>query len=1188
MSVFRFARSRALCLLLTLCASAVASAAAFTAGNLAVYRVGDGGTLVNTGNAVFIDEYSPSGALVQSIALPTVVAGANKQLIASGTAASEGLLTRSVDGQCLWLTGYARDVGGTGSISGTTALAVPRVVGRVAADGTINTTTALTDFASTVSIRAAAATDCSNAWIAGGNTGVGYVALGSTAVANAGNSIVSTTITNLRQISIAAGQLYISTASGTAVRVGMVGTGLPTTSGNAIAILPGVPTSGEPYAFFFADLSPSVPGVDTLYVASDDAGALTKYSLVAGSWVSNGLIGANADDYRGVTGVVSGGTVTLYAVRKGGLAAAGGGELVSIIDSSGYNGAFAATPTLMTTAAANISFRGVALTPINTPPTTPTVTLSVSTNSASEAARTVVTLTATASSAVATAQTVTVAISGTGVTPSDYTLSSTTITIAAGQTTGTATFTVVDDGVAEGPETAIITLTTPSAGITLGAPSSGNVAVADSSPTSITRIHTVQGSGSASPLVGQVVTIEGIVTASFQATTELSGFFVQEEDANADADPLTSEGIFVFHTATPVAAGNKVRVTGTVTELGTTVGATLTEITTATVSIVSSGNPLPAAVTLTLPVAAQGDLERFEGMRVQTAQTLTVSQNFALARFGELTLSANGRLPQPSNFIDPNDAIASGTTSSGTSNVAAITAQIDLNKRSSILLADTKSTQNVPVIPFLDPVDKTLRVGSTLASLSGVLTQSFGNFAIHPTTAPVFAYAARPLTPPAVGGALKVASFNVLNFFNGDGAGGGFPTARGADTLVEFNRQKAKTVAALCGLGADVVGLMEMENDAATAAPALNELTAALSATNGCGAWSFVANPVGWGSFPGSTDAIRPALIYRNTAVATVGAALSPNDPAFTQGRAPVAQTFRVISGASSGATLSVIVNHFKSKGGVGTGLDADQGDGQANFNDARKKQATALLSFITTVQAAANDPDVLVIGDLNSYSEEDPIDILRAGGLVKLDSGGYSYVFDAQTGSLDHALATPSLVAQITNTGVWHINADEPIILDYNLEFKSPLTCTVSCLSPDYFAPTPFRSSDHDPVLVGMLLDAPTLDIDDSAPATPYDAATDGVLLLRYLLGFRDDALISGAISAAARRNATQIAAHIAANLTRFDVDGDGSTLATTDGIMILRRLLGITDAAAITQGAKNSSRTDADVVLAIDALKP
>lgn len=216
-------------------------------------------------------------------------------------------------------------------------------------------------------------------------------------------------------------------------------------------------------------------------------------------------------------------------------------------------------------------------------------------------------------------------------------------------------------------------------------------------------------------------------------------------------------------------------------------------------------------------------------------------------------------------------------------------------------------------------------------------------------------------------------------------------------------------------------------------------------------------------------------------------------------------------------------------------------------------------------------------------------MDILRAGGLVDLAKGEHSYVFDGQSGSLDHAMVTPSLMTQVTNAGIWNINSDEPIVLDYNVEFKNNPNCTsTTCTSPDYYQPTPFRSSDHDPVLVGMTLGAPSLDIDDSAPSTKYDAATDGLLLLRYLLGYRDAALTAGAIGAAARRDATQIAQHISDTLSRFDVDGDGQTLAMTDGVMILRRMLGIGGAAAITQGVKNSARSDADVVLAIDALKP
>lgn len=755
-------------------------------------------------------------------------------------------------------------------------------------------------------------------------------------------------------------------------------------------------------------------------------------------------------------------------------------------------------------------------------------------------------------------------------------------TIAEGGTSYTFDVVVNGDTASEPNETFFVNVTNVTGAFIADNQGQGNIINDD-----VVRIHDVQGSGTTSPLAGQTVTIAGVVTASFQTATELGGFFVQEEDANVDADPLTSEGIFVFHGATPVTIGDKVQVTGTVVEFGTAPD-TLTEINTATVSVLSSGNTLPAAATVTLPVTAIGELERYEGMRVQFAQTLTVTEHFNLARYGELLLSVNGRLPQPTNFIDPNDSPASGTTSTGASNVVAINAQVDLNARSSILLADTGSAQNPAVIPFLDTSNNTLRTGSTIASLTGVLTQSFGTHAVHATAPPAFNYAPRPLTPPAVGGAVKVAAFNVLNFFNGNGAGGGFPTSRGADTLAEFNRQKAKTVAALCGLGADIVGLLEMENDGNGATSALTELTNALTGTANCGSWSFVANPSGWGTIPGSTDEIRPALIYRNTAVATVGASMSPNDAAFNQARAPVAQTFSVSGGPSAGAKLSVIVNHFKSKGGTGTGLDADQGDGQGNFNAARKGQATALLSFITTVQAAANDPDVLILGDLNAYSEEDPIDILRAGGLIKLGNEPYSYVFDGQAGSLDHALATPSLVAQITSAGVWHINSDEPRILDYNVEFKNTPGCTTSCTSPDFYAPTPFRSSDHDPVLIGMALGAPALDIDDSAPTTKYDAATDGLLLLRYLLGYRDAALIAGAIGPGAQRNATQIAQYIADTLTRFDVDGDGQTLALTDGVMILRRMLGITGSAAITQGVKNSNRSDADVVLAIDALKP
>src|SRR5262245_7853707 len=350
--------------------------AAFTAGDLVIYRVGSGtGSLANTGNAVFLDEYSPSGTLVQSVALPTTASGSQHQLIASGTATSEGLMTVSTDGQYLFLTGYGRDLGGTGSVVSTPSATVPRTVGRVDANGNIDTSTALTDFADQNNPRSVVSTNGTDIWVDGAAGGIRYTTLGATT-----STQLSSTVTNLRQTNIFAGQLYVSDASGTAVRLGTVGTGLPTTSGQTITNLPGFPTStGSPYAFFFADLSAAVSGVDTLYVADDSSGAaggIFKYSLDNGVWTLHGQAGSGADAYRGLTGVVSGTTVTLYATGNGGSGATGGGKLVTLTDTTGYDGTLAGAPTVLATAPTNEAFRGVAFAPQATDTTLPTLTSS--------------------------------------------------------------------------------------------------------------------------------------------------------------------------------------------------------------------------------------------------------------------------------------------------------------------------------------------------------------------------------------------------------------------------------------------------------------------------------------------------------------------------------------------------------------------------------------------------------------------------------------------------------------------------------------------------------------------------------------------------------------------------------------------------------------------------------------------
>ena len=301
----------------------------------------------------------------------------------------------------------------------------------------------------------------------------------------------------------------------------------------------------------------------------------------------------------------------------------------------------------------------------------------------------------------------------------------------------------------------------------------------------------------------------------------------------------------------------------------------------------------------------------------------------------------------------------------------------------------------------------------------------------------------RPAKPGKVGGDVRVASLNTLNWFT-------TLNARGANTEEEKRRQLAKLVATLKGLDPDVAGLMEVENNGATA---LNALVGALNAQVGAGTYEGITSPV-----PG-TDEIQVAVIYKPAAVRPVGAARSSTDPVFR--RPPLIQEFKRAKGGD-GTSFTMIVNHFKSKGCDGaTGADLDQGDGQSCFNAERVRQAGAVLGLIGTLRP----PNPLVLGDLNAYGEEDPIHALEDGGLTSVskkflgERDRYSYVFGGLSGELDHVLAGEWLIKRVTGADIWHINADEGRFMDYNTEFNPPAL----------YSPAAFRSSDHDPLLLGL-----------------------------------------------------------------------------------------------------------------------
>ncbi|MFI6318482.1 ExeM/NucH family extracellular endonuclease [Nonomuraea sp. NPDC050556] len=527
------------------------------------------------------------------------------------------------------------------------------------------------------------------------------------------------------------------------------------------------------------------------------------------------------------------------------------------------------------------------------------------------------------------------------------------------------------------------------------------------------EIAQVQGSGDASPVAGQSVRVEGVVTGDFQKSDQLSGFFLQ--DSTPDADPATSEGLFAFarDTFKDVNVGDKVVVSGKVTEFNG-----WTELSPVT-AVEVCGTGSVTAQPYQLPRPEGTTFEPVENMLVTFAEPLTVSEHFNLGRFGELTLSSEGRLFQP-------------TDRDG------VDAQADVRRK--LLLDDGSSRENPATIPFTSP--RVVRSGDMAFGITGVLGYGFGQYRLQPTK-PITFLPTNPRLPrpfPVIGN-VKVASLNTLNWFTTLGS-------RGANTAEEQKRQLDKLVSALKGIDADVVGLMEVENNGQVA---LQALVDALNAQVGAGTYAALQHP-----FPG-TDLIHVAMIYKPARVSPVGAALSSEDPVFS--RPPLIQTFRRVSG---GQPFTMVVNHFKSKGSCpASGPDADQGDGQSCWNPLRVKQAQAVLGLI------ADLPNPLVLGDLNAYGEEDPIHALEAGGLTSLTKRfipapfRYSYLFDGLAGELDHALAGKQLAKRVTSTTIWHINSDEARILDYNQEFNPP----------GLYQPDAFRSSDHDPVVIGLTL---------------------------------------------------------------------------------------------------------------------
>jgi 5'-nucleotidase len=610
----------------------------------------------------------------------------------------------------------------------------------------------------------------------------------------------------------------------------------------------------------------------------------------------------------------------------------------------------------------------------------------------------------------------------------------------------------------------------------------------------VVAIDAIQGTGAESPLAGQTVTTEGVVTAHYP-TGGFRGYVIQTSGTGGAIDTAahtSSDAVFVYAPGAEgeVAPGDTVRVTGVVSEFNG-----LTELTVAPgAATVLADAPAPLPATIGWPTT-DAEREALESMLISPQGEFTVSNTYSTNQYGEVGLAAGSApLRQPTDVARPGSSEAAAVAADNAARAVILDDGASIN-----FLSGANSALTPAYVSLVEPVI----VGANATFTEPVIVDwRNGSWKLNPTTAltadgsgadGVTFENTRTAAPEAVGGDVSVASFNVLNYFTTLGDEGvtcvpytdpsGDPVSvregcdqRGAWEDADFARQESKIVDAIEALDAAVVGLMEIENSAALG-EGVDEATAtlvdALNAAAGTGKWAFVPSSDELPSASGQ-DVITNAIIYQPALVERVGDSRALGDQsesgeAFQNAREPIGQVFAPIDG---GADFLFVVNHFKSKGSAGPWPgDVDAGDGQGNANESRVRQATALRDWVTEIQG--DTAAVLLAGDFNSYGQEDPLQVLYEAGYTgaeaAFDIDTSSYSFSGQVGSLDHILLNDAALSRATGGDIWNINSGESVALEYSrYGYHGTL----------FHEEGPYRSSDHDPVIVGLSAEAAPVEL--------------------------------------------------------------------------------------------------------------
>jgi hypothetical protein len=680
------------------------------------------------------------------------------------------------------------------------------------------------------------------------------------------------------------------------------------------------------------------------------------------------------------------------------------------------------------------------------------------------------------------------------------------------------------DGVLSGtPQVAGTSTVTVSATDSAGASGSVSFSFQVAAAATITAIAAIQGTNTdTSPYAGQTVTTQGVVTGDYPAGG-FNEFVIETGGAGGtqaqDTTPGASDAVFVFGSvsAGQVHIGESVQVTGKVEEFEgeTEIGSP---------AVTQLATPLPAVLPDQIPwsdFATDAQKEAHEGELMMPQGDFTVSDNFNANFFGSMTL-ASGDTP----LRQPTDAAPAGSAQAQAVAADNAARMVTLDDGSSWTYSPDGSFSGDP-LPWLTP-STPVRTGSQVTFHEPVILDfRFDLWNFQPTqqvTGDGSAVATFSDTrtenqqPANVGGDIRLATFNVENYFAMTGedyvAGGlgtctyfddragnhiavntctgtdGSPGPRGAADDASFARQQEKIVTGINRLGAGIVSLEEIENSAKFGEPrdtALAGLVDALNAAAGSDVWAYVPSPSASQLPPlASQDVIRTALIYKPGDVSLVGSSsvLTGDSGAgqpFSIAREPLAQGFKK-AGATDADAFLVVANHWKSKTDDSDPLypgDAEDTSSpavdQGAFNATRTREASDTLAFAGQAAASLGTNRVFIVGDLNSYTDEDPLQTLYQAGYTDLgstdDPSEATYSFDGLAGSLDHVLASPAALSMVTGADVWQINAQESVGYAY-----SRYNYNVTQL---FNGSDPFAASDHDPVVVGL-----NLPVTPAAPA--------------------------------------------------------------------------------------------------------